>query len=97
MNLNIQISTFIFSLFFGIYFGLILDILKKLLTSKSELIKIVSSFIVVFLNSILYFIIILNLNSAILHPYYLIAFIVGNLVYFVIFNLIKRIVKKHKK
>lgn len=96
MKLEIQITTFIFSLLFGFYFSLILNLFKKIIL-KNKLLQIIVSFIIIFINAIIYFIVSLKLNNAILHPYYLFGFIIGFFLENVIFYLFKRIVKKKKK
>jgi len=96
MNLYTQINTLLFSFIFGIYFSLILDIFKKVLL-KNKVLQFIISLVLCLVNSIIYFIILLNLNNAILHPYYIILFLLGFYVECVTFNLLKRIVKKNKR
>jgi hypothetical protein len=96
MKLNIQINTLLVSILFGIYFCLILDIFKKILL-KNKILQFILSFIIVLFNSIIYFLILLKLNNAILHPYYIIALLIGFLIENVIFKTFKRIVKKYKR
>lgn len=87
MDLRTQITTFIFSLIFGIVFSLIIDLIYR-----NKLFNIILTFVMVTLSSLIYFIILLNLNNAIIHPYYVLAFIVGYILEFYIKKLIKKIV-----
>lgn len=96
MKLNIQITTLLFSILFGIYFSFFLDIFKKILL-KNKTLQFIFSFIIILINSILYFVILLKLNNAILHPYYIFAFLIGVVFENVVFKVSKRIVKKYKK
>ena len=96
MKLEIQITTFIFSLLFGFYFSFVLSLFKKIIL-KNKLLQIIVSFGIIFVNAIIYFIFLLKLNNAILHPYYLIGFIIGFFLENVTFYLFKRIVKKNNK
>lgn len=72
MNLKTQIITFLFSIIFGFIFTFLISIIYK-----NKLFNIILSFIIVILSALLYFIILLNLNNAIIHPYYILAFIIG--------------------
>lgn len=97
MRLKLQIITLLFSFLFGIYFSFMIDISKKIILNKNKFIKIIFSFLIVFLNALLYFLILLKLNNAIIHPHFLIVFIVGFFVENYISTIMKRIVKFKKK
>ena len=86
MNLKTQIITFLFSIVFGIIFSFLINLTYR----KAKLFNIILSFIVVIASSLLYFIILLNLNNAIIHPYYILAFVIG----FFLELCIKKILKK---
>lgn len=85
MNLNTQIITFIFSITFGFIFTSLISIVYK-----NKLFNILLTFFVVIISALLYFVILLKLNNAIIHPFYIFAFIIG----FILENCLKRLVKK---
>ena len=85
MNLNIQIITSIFSIAFGIVFTFLITIIYK-----NKLFNILLTFLFVIISALLYFIIFLKLNNAIIHPFYIFAFTIG----FILENCLKRLVKK---
>lgn len=94
MDLHTQVITLIFSFGYGFFFSLLLDIIHNYLFSKKTWAQILLSFLFVMINASIYFIILLKLNNAILHPYYMIIFILG---FFVFLFLKKKIVKRFKK
>ena len=69
MNLIIQIKLIIFSFVFGIFFNLFLNINCKFIYSYNTFIKIISSFLFVLINIILYFIVLNKINNGIFHIY----------------------------
>ena len=85
MNLKTQIITFLFSIIFGFLFSLLISIIYK-----NKLFNIILSFVLVIISSLLYFIILLNLNNALIHPYYILAFIIG----FFLEHCLKKLFKK---
>lgn len=90
MDLHTQIVTLLFSLGYGILFASILDIIHKPLFKMKLFLQILISFLFVIGSALLYFLILLNLNKAILHPYFILLFLLG----FVIENIIKKIGKR---
>jgi len=97
MNLDTQIKTFLFSVLFGLIFSFIIDILHKALFKLKPLLQVIISFILVISSSLIYFIILLKLNNAIIHPYYIIAFITGFLLEIALKKAFKTIVLFLKK
>ena len=95
MSLKIQIITLIISILFGLIFSIILDIFK-IFKSKKIFYIIISIFITILL-SLIYFYVLLKINNAIIHPYYIIAFILGFILEFGLHKLFKIIVLKYKK
>lgn len=98
MDLHTQIITLFFSLGYGILFATILDIIHKPLFKLKKIWQIILSFVLVIGSALLYFLALLNLNNALLHPYFILLFLLG----FVIESIIKKIgkrylVKIHKK
>lgn len=93
MDLHTQIVTLLFSLGYGILFASILDIIHKPLFKMKPFFQILISFLFVIGSALLYFFILLNLNKAILHPYFILLFLLG----FVIESIIKKIGKRFLK
>ena len=85
MTLKVQINTFLISIVFGILFSMFIN-----LVYKEKLINIIFSFFIVVIFSILYFLILLYMNNAIIHPYFILATLIG---YF-LEKIIKQIIKK---
>ncbi len=90
MILRTQIELIIFSFIFGIIFSLFLSVNYKLIYNKNKIIKILSSFSIILLSSIIYFIEINKINNAIIHYYSLIFIAIG-------FTLSSFVEKKLKK
>jgi len=93
MALNIQINSFVFSFLFGIFFYLLININKKYLFYSKVYVKIIISFLFIFNNVLIYFIILKKVNNGIIHPYFFLVILVGcifgNFVYKKIFTKIK--------
>lgn len=77
MDLHTQIITLLFSLGYGILFASVLDIIHRPLFKLKAFLQILLSFLFVIGSAILYFFILLNLNKAILHPYFVLLFLLG--------------------
>ena len=92
MNLKTQIITFIFSVFFGFLFSLLISLIYK-----NKVFNLILSFILVILSSLIYFIILLKLNNAIIHPYYILAILIGLFLEFCLKKTFKKIVLLIKK
>ena len=90
MNLETQLITLLISTLFGFTFSLIIDLIHKYLFKLKKNIQIITTFLLIIFSSIVYFLILLNLNNGIIHPYYIFAFIIG----FFIEILFKRFLKK---
>lgn len=97
MILNIQINTFLVSVIFGIIFSLSIDLIKKRLFKMKLLWQLIFSLIHIMLLSLIYFIILLKLNNAIIHPYYLFAFLIGYILEIIFVKIFKKIVLLLKK
>lgn len=94
MDIKIQLITLIFSFFYGIFFSIYLGINYKYIYSNKKIFKIIITFLVVITSVLLYFIILRKINNGILHPYHILALIIG----FIFQNLIKeKLVKIIKK
>lgn len=90
MNLSVQIITLVFSFFYGIFFGLFVNINYKIIYNEKNFIKYLGSFLVVFISTLLYFIILRKINYAAFHIYCLIVLSVG----FWLYNIIVKRIKK---
>lgn len=97
MNLDIQIKTLLFSFAYGIFFGLLVVIFNRLLYHKNAVIKIACTFVMTIGLAIIYFILLKKLNEAIIHPYFLLMFILGFSLESYLRRIIKYIAKKIKR
>lgn len=77
MSLIIQIKSLIFSFLYGIFFSVLLDIFDKNLYRVRIRYQIINSFIFCFINSIIYFFILRNINEGIIHIYFVVLLIFG--------------------
>ena len=89
MDLSIQIKTLLFSLLFGFVFNIFVTLLNKFIYNKKKVIQIVSTLILTLFSTITYFVILQKLNEAIIHPYFLLMFILG----FCFSNVVKKLLK----
>lgn len=97
MILETQIITFLVSVGFGVLFSFFIDLIKNKLFKINSFFQIVISLSLTILLSLIYFYVLLNLNNAIIHPYYVVAFIIGFLIENTFKKLSKRIVLLLKK
>lgn len=88
MPLDIQIKTFLISIIFGIVFSMLTDTFYK-----KKIFNLVLSLITVILFTITYFLFLIKINNGIVHPYYILSFIIG----FILYIFVKRIVLFKKK
>lgn len=94
MILNIQLKTLLYSFLFGIYFSFIVYLNYKYIYKLKKYYKIITTFLFIFFNAILYFLILLKVNNGIIHIYGIFSLITGFLVEC---YLQKRIEKMKKK
>lgn len=94
MNLKTQITLIIFSFFYGFFFSIFLNINYKFIYSSKRFIKFLSSFLIIIISVLVYFVSIKKINNAILHPYSILMVIVG---FFVDICMNRIIAKKIKK
>ncbi len=93
MNLEIQIKLLLFSIIFGAYLSFMIDINHKYLYYPKTVFKIIFTFIFVFTNTLLYFLILKKINEGIIHIYSIFCIILG----FFIEHIIRKKVVKTKK
>ena len=94
MSLETQILLVVFSFFFGMLFELIHSISYKIIYCKKRVIKVLFTFILILLQSLLYFYILLKINNGIIHIYGIISLLIGILSFYYLKLLFY---KKHKK
>ncbi|MGI6329471.1 MAG: spore cortex biosynthesis protein YabQ [Bacilli bacterium] len=87
MDLYIQINSLLFSLCYGFFFGLTLNFSYNNIFKGLLYFKLINNFLFIFCHVLLYFILLKKINNGIMHPYFLLLFIVG---FAIIDNKIKR-------
>jgi len=94
MILEIQIKSLVFSFLFGIYFSYMIRINYKFILLLKKTLRILSTFILVISNVLLYFIILLKINYGLLHIYLILMIMLGVYVEYLINKLIVKYIKK---
>lgn len=94
INLNIQLKLIIFSLIYGFLFSIVLDYFYSFLPKLKKYSKVILSFILIFLMTIIYFVGIKNIGHITFHFYSIIAIIIGFIGYDLLLKLIANINKK---
>lgn len=84
MNLIIQIKSLTFSFLYGVFFSIFFRINSKYLYYEKKFIRIIISFLFSIDMSILYFIILKEINFGVIHPYFIGMIVLG----FIITNFI---------
>ena len=97
MSLYSQILVIVVSFFFGIFFELIHSISYKFIYNKKKLIKLIFTFFITFIESLLYFYLLLKINNGIIHIYGVISILIGMLVFYYVKNKVKLFYKYKKK
>ncbi len=77
MPLQEQIATLFASYLFGIFFSLFLSINYRIIYESKKIIRIIGTFLFVFLTVMIYFILLQKINHGILHPYSFIVILCG--------------------
>lgn len=77
MTLKVQIISLIVSLLYGIFFSFLLNLNYKIIYNNKKIIQIISSFLFIIFNSLLYFYILLKINNGIVHIYLILSLIIG--------------------
>ena len=94
IDLNIQIKLIIFSFIFGFFFSVVLEIFNKKVDKCKKYVKLILSFLVVILSTIIYFEGIRRIGNAIFHIYAILMIIVGLFSYDCLLRLIANNIKK---
>ena len=77
MKLNIQVSSFVYSLIYGFLFYYLLDLFNKFVKKKSLFLRIIFSLFFVLLVATIYFLVLLFVNNGYIHIYFLISILGG--------------------
>lgn len=94
IDLNIQIRLIIFSFIFGFFFSVLLEIFNKKVDKCKKYVKLILSFLLVILSTVIYFEGIRRIGNAIFHIYSVLTIIVGFFSYDFILRLIANNTKK---
>lgn len=94
MILKIQIVSITFSFIYGMLFYFLVSINYKLLYTGTKIFKIISNLLFVMSNSLIYFLILLKINSGILHIYFILSLFTG---YFLSKIVYQKLIVKMKK
>lgn len=97
MILRLQIISSLFSLIFGFSFSFILYLCNKIIYNKYKFIRLLGSFLIILLSSLIYFFTLSKINNSIFHPYLLILIIAGYVLHNFIHKRFITIVKRHKR
>lgn len=98
MSLDLQIKTILFSFLFGIYLSIILCINYKLIYHDKKMIRILSTFVLIIGNVVLYFLLLQKINQGMLHLYGILFIIIGYLLeHFLHHRILNWIAKKKKE
>lgn len=89
MSLIIQIQTIAYTFLFGLYIALIFNLLYRVLFTKSFVLNLVSNFMFVALNSVLYFYLLFLIDSGRIHIYLLFIFLISFFLYNLLFKKIR--------
>lgn len=93
MTLDIQLKILLISFLFGIYFSLFININYKMIYEVKKIWKILFTFITIFINIVIYFIMLMKINNGIIHIYGILMIVLG--VY--LEHLIQKAIEKYKK
>lgn len=94
MNIILQIKSLAFSFLFGFFFAFFISFFYKLIYNKSNLVRLISSLILVLSGTFLYFIILNKINNAIFHIYEILSIILGYIVEILLNSYIVKLRKK---
>ena len=77
MNIEIQIQSIIVSFVYGMFSSLIYNLLYLFLYSNNNILRIISNLLYTFFIFTLFFYLMLLINNASIHPYFILVFITG--------------------
>ena len=93
MVLRLQIISLLFSFFYGSFLFITLEINAKFIYSSNLIIKILGTILFVLFHTLLYFVILMNINFGYIHFYFFLCILLG---YYVCKVIYKRFVKRKK-
>lgn len=93
MSIDIQIKTILFSFVFGFIFSICLNFNYKYIIGKKKVLSPILTFLFVLVFTLLYFIILKNINYGIFHVYEIFCIFFG----FLFENLMYGMVEKYRK
>ena len=79
MELSVQLQVLIVSFVYGILFSYLIKVQYKFLFDSKRFYKILITFLFVFDNCLLYFLILRKINNGVFHIYFLLMLVVGYL------------------
>lgn len=91
MELELQIQSLIFSLVFGMFFAFMFNLFYKYLFNGKIIFKIITNFVFVSINTLLYFLLLRMINDGIVHVYFIFMVVTG----FVIGNIKTRVIRRY--
>ena len=94
MDLDTQITTLVISFLYGIVFSFLVSVNYKYLYHKKILLRILFTFMFIFANVLIYFILLKKINQAILHPYSRGMILVGFCLEHYLHHLVVRLFKR---
>ena len=90
MELSVQIISLIFSFFYGVFLGLFLNVNHDIIYNINKFIKYIGSFLVIFIGTLIYFLILRKISYVNMHIYCLIVLSCG----FWLYNVVVKHFKK---
>lgn len=97
MSLNTQIFTVVISFLYGIFFSITMNLSNKIIYNNKLIIKILFTFIFIFIHSLVYFNVLLRINYGIIHIYGILAIIIGFTLHELLKNKVVKIYKRYKQ
>ena len=97
MNLILQIESLALSFLFGMFFCLLYNLLYFILYTKYRLVNYITNYLFSLIMFGGYFILLYKINNGIIHPYFIVFFILGFFLYCKVFVKLRISGKKGKK
>ena len=94
MILAIQIKTLLYSFLFGIYFSIFITLNYRITNKLKKNLKIISTFLVIFINVLFFFLILMKVNNGIIHIYSILAILLGSILEYYLHHLFEKYTKK---
>ena len=76
ISLNLQIASLLFSFVFGFCASILVEINNKI--NNKRIMLIITNFMLIMINTLIYFIGLEYINNAYLHPYFILMIILGS-------------------